>query len=268
MSAVPTYPALDARPLKDTICLFDVDETLTPARRPASPEMLALLAALRQKCTIGFVGGSNLIKQEEQLGQPAGVPVVTLFDYCFSENGLTAYKLGQELPANSFIKWIGEDKWKEFANFCLHYIADLDIPVKRGTFIEFRNGMVNISPVGRNASNQERHDFEAYDKQAKVRETMVATLREKFGHLGLTFSIGGQISFDVFPTGWDKTYCLRHLEEDAKKGGIEYKNIHFFGDKTNPGGNDYEIFTDPRTIGHAVDGPADTMRIVKELFDL
>lgn len=37
MSAVPTYPALDARPLKDTICLFDVDETLTPARRVRSP---------------------------------------------------------------------------------------------------------------------------------------------------------------------------------------------------------------------------------------
>lgn len=32
-AAIPTYPALDARPLKDTICLFDVDETLTPARR-------------------------------------------------------------------------------------------------------------------------------------------------------------------------------------------------------------------------------------------
>jgi len=27
------YPALENRPLKDTICLFDVDNTLTPARR-------------------------------------------------------------------------------------------------------------------------------------------------------------------------------------------------------------------------------------------
>jgi hypothetical protein len=30
---------------------------------------------------------------------------------------------------------------------------------------------------------------------------MIAALKEKFGHLGLTYSIGGQISFDVFPTG-------------------------------------------------------------------
>ncbi len=28
---------------------------------------------------------------------------------------------------------------------------------------------------------------------------MVGVLREKFAHLGLTYSIGGQISFDVFP---------------------------------------------------------------------
>lgn len=148
--------------------------------------MLALLQALRKKCSIGFVGGSDLVKQEEQLGKPAGVPVINLFDFCFAENGLTAYKLGQALPSNSFIKWIGEAQYKELVNFCLHYIADLDIPVKRGTFVEFRNGMINVSPVGRNASTQERNDYEAFDKETKIREKFVAALKERFGHLGLT----------------------------------------------------------------------------------
>ena len=32
------------------------------------------------------------------------------------------------------------------------------------------------------------------------------------------------------------------------------------------GGNDYEIYEDPRTIGHTVQSPEDTMRICKELF--
>ena len=45
-----------------------------------------------------------------------------------------------------------------------------------------------------------------------------------------------------------------------------FKEIHFFGDKTMPGGNDYEIFEDPRTIGHTVASPDDTVRICKELF--
>ena len=77
------------------------------------------------------------------------------------------------------------------------------------------------------------------------------------------------ISFDVFPTGWDKTYCLRHIEAEAQRpGNVEFKTIHFFGDKTCVGGNDYEIFSDPRTIGHSVTGPEDTMRTLKQLFNL
>jgi phosphomannomutase len=74
-TAVSVYPALEARPLKDTICLFDVDETLTKARRvrcngvsfdsvpltygfnlqTVTPEMLELLSRLRHKCAIGYV---------------------------------------------------------------------------------------------------------------------------------------------------------------------------------------------------------------------
>ncbi|KAM3207279.1 hypothetical protein ACQJBY_062468 [Aegilops geniculata] len=102
--------------------------------------------------------------------------------------------------------------------------------------------MINVSPIGRNCSQEERDDFEKYDKVHNIRPKMVSVLREKFGHLNLTFSIGGQISFDVFPKGWDKTYCLRYLEE--------FKEIHFFGDKTYKGGNDHEIFESDRTVGH------------------
>lgn len=89
---------------------------------------------------------------------------------------------------------------------------------------------------------------------------MVNHLRERFAHLNLTFSIGGQISFDVFPRGWDKTFCLRYLEDRG------FREIHFFGDKTAPGGNDHEIFSDPRVVGHTVTGPEDTMRQCRELF--
>ena len=148
--------------------------------------MLALLAELRKKTAIGYVGGSNFPKQQEQLGDPAGVDVRELFDFCFPENGLTAYKLGEPLPSTSFIEWLGEDKYKELVRYILHYIADLDLPIKRGTFVEFRNGMINVSPIGRNASNQERNDYEKYDKEHKIRATFVEKLKENFGHLGLT----------------------------------------------------------------------------------
>ncbi|KAF7041658.1 hypothetical protein CFC21_051423 [Triticum aestivum] len=135
-----------------------------------------------------------------------------------------AHKDGKLIGTQSLKTYLGDDQLKEFINYTLHYIADLDIPIKRGTFIEFRSGMINVSPIGRNCSQEERDDFEKYDKVHNVQPTMVSVLREKFAHLNLTFSIGGQISFDVFPQGWDKTYCLRYLNE--------FKEIHFFGDKT------------------------------------
>jgi phosphomannomutase len=86
--------------------------------------------------------------------------------------------------------------------------------------------------------------------------------------LGDRYSIGGQISFDVFPQGWDKRYCLQHLENEAKAGGVHYTTIHFFGDKTHKGGNDNEIYEDPRTIGHAVANPDDTAAQIKSIFNI
>lgn len=182
------------------------------------------------------------------------------WDFGFAENGLTAYRLGQQLESESFISWLGEEKFKELANFCLHYIADLDIPKKRydlssfpealttdilrvsGTFIEYRNGMINVSPIGRNcryalscvslsrceacSSYEERLEFNAYDNEHHIREKFVDALRQKFPDSGLAFAIGGQISFDVFPIGWDKTYCLQRVEKEG------FEKIHFFGDKT------------------------------------
>ncbi|KAH8105017.1 eukaryotic phosphomannomutase [Phellopilus nigrolimitatus] len=238
------------------LVLFDVDGTLSPARRSASPDMINLLRDLRKEVATGFVGGSDLSKIQEQLGSNA----VNDFDFAFAENGLTAYRLGKQLASQSFINFLGEDKYKKLVNFILHYVADMDIPIKRGTFVEFRNGMINVSPIGRNASVEERNQFEKYDKEQKLRSAFVDVLREKFADYGLTYSIGGQISFDVFPRGWDKTYCLEHVRNEG------FEEIHFFGDKTYKGGNDYEIFTDSRTIGHSVTSPDDTARILKELF--
>jgi phosphomannomutase len=148
--------------------------------------MLQLLSALRHKVAIGFVGGSDLAKQQEQLGTPS-IPVTNLFDFCFAENGLTAIRMGVPLASHSFIKWIGEDNYKKLVRFILHYVADLDIPVKRGTFVEFRNGMINVSPIGRNATVQERNEYEKFDLEHKIREKFVQAMREQFPDLGLTY---------------------------------------------------------------------------------
>eukprot|EP01033_Poteriospumella_lacustris_P015689 gene15689-11229_t len=170
---------------KKILVLFDVDGTLTEPRAEASAEMQEFLQRLKSKATVGIVGGSDLVKQQEQMG----ANVVHDVDYSFSENGLVAYKNGELIGKEAIHTYLGEDNIKAIVNFALHYIADLDIPVKRGTFVEFRTGMLNISPIGRNCSREERNAYEVFDLANDVRKKMVAAFQERFGHLNLKYSI-------------------------------------------------------------------------------
>jgi hypothetical protein len=49
----------------------------------------------------------------------------------FAENGLTALKKGKQLESQSFINFIGEERYQQLADFILKYIADLKLPKKR-----------------------------------------------------------------------------------------------------------------------------------------
>lgn len=85
---------------------------------------------------------------------------------------------------------MGEEKLQKFINFALGYMSKLTLPVKRGTFIEFRTGLINVSPIGRGCSQTERDEFELHDKEHKIREKFIESLRAEFPDLGLIYSIG------------------------------------------------------------------------------
>ncbi|KAL6425740.1 hypothetical protein ACFW04_009667 [Cataglyphis niger] len=243
---------------KKIICLFDVDGTLTEPRQPISPSIEKfLLETVKKEFDIAIVGGSDLNKIQEQLGSEN---LFEKYKYIFAENGLIAFKDGKTLPSQSIQDMLGEDVLQDFINFVLRYISELKLPFKRGTFVEFRTGMMNISPTGRNCTKKEREQFFEYDSEHHIREKFIQALKKEFPDLALTYSIGGQISFDVFPIGWDKTYCLRHIQG--------YDEIHFFGDKTAEGGNDHEIYESDLTIGHRVTCPKDTMNQLNVLIAL
>jgi len=108
------------------IVLFDVDGTLTIPRGEVKTDMMDTLKKLREKITVGIVGGSDLPKQEEQLGNGIVHEVV----WNFSQNGLVAYHNGNLLESNSILKHLGEDKIKRIVNWVLKYLANLDLPVK------------------------------------------------------------------------------------------------------------------------------------------
>jgi len=167
---------------KNVLALFDVDGTLTAPRGEITDEMMQFLLDLNDRVHVGIVGGSDLPKQEEQLGRG----VATKFPWNFSQNGLVAYRHGHLLEVQTIAKHLGEDNVKRIVNWTLSYLSKLDLPVKRGTFVEFRSGMFNVSPIGRNCSREERDEYEKYDLANNVRSDMVEAMRKEFADLDLS----------------------------------------------------------------------------------
>ncbi|VDN57443.1 unnamed protein product [Dracunculus medinensis] len=215
------------------------------------------LSQARKFASIAVVSGSDITKVVEQLGDNID-DVLNRFDFVFVENGLVGFHGSDALPVQSLKEHVGDERLKKLINYTLRYFSEIDLPVKRGNFIEFRQGMLNLSPIGRSCTQEERMQFVEFDSKYRVREQFVKDLKVFTEGWNLNICIGGQISVDVFPYGWDKTFCLQYLKD--------FETIHFFGDKTAPGGNDHEIFNDERTIGHTVKNPEDLKKQVEELL--
>ena len=45
--------------------------------------------------------------------------------------------------------------------------------------------MINVSPVGRNASQAERDEFEKWDKENNCRPKMIEAIKKEFGDIGM-----------------------------------------------------------------------------------
>ncbi|XP_026746873.1 phosphomannomutase 2 [Trichoplusia ni] len=245
---------------KSTLYLFDVDGTLTKPRQVIKEELKNfLLNEVKSRVTVGLVSGSDYVKIAEQMD---GEAVAEKFDYVFCENGVVQYRGGKLISSESILSYLGESLLQKVINFALGYMSKIELPAKRGNFVEFRSSMINICPVGRSCTQSERDEFVKFDSVHQIRQKFVDALQSEFKGTGLTFALGGQISVDVFPTGWDKTYCLKHVADQ------EFEVIHFFGDKTMPGGNDYELYNDSRTIGHKVTSPDDTREQVEQCLNI
>ena len=250
-----------------------MDGTLTPSRNKITAEVKEQLHFFKSFnfIKLGVVSGSDLIKIKEQLGDD----VLEVFDYVCTENGLVTYSSGELTHTNSMFQFLGESVYQKIVNGFLKILSTIELDVKRGNFLELRTGMLNVCPIGRSCTQKERDDFEQFDKMFKIRDSIVTQMNQYLSCNGLEdilqMSIGGQISIDVFPKGWNKTYCLQHFtslsSSSSSSSSKDEVKIHFFGDRIFPGGNDYEIGTDIRVKAHSVNGPNDTVRIVNEIIN-
>lgn len=240
-----------------TLVLFDIDNTLTPPMGEIADSMLQSLHRLRacKNVQIGVVGGSNREKALKQLGEG---PLLSLFDWAFHENGAVLFQKGTSRYALQFEDQVPHMIMQALHRFLFGLLLETPAAVEQtGTFIERRNCMINFSPVGRQATPRQRKAFARIDAEIKLRENWAKRIREAFPELDC--AVGGEISIDIFPRGFDKTLAIGAFET------LDVDAIHFFGDSVQEGGNDHAIFNHPSVVGHAVTGWEDCRRQVDTL---
>jgi phosphomannomutase len=228
-----------------TSYIFDIDGTLTPPREAMDLDFRKYFGEwARNRKVLGdfvvFVTGSDRKKTIEQVG----LPLCRLVNGCYQNCGNQLY------IKNSLVK---ESNWRMTA----HLYLDIMILLEKSPWygraknnIEERVGMVNISTVGRDATPEQRKQYYQYDQKTGERKGMVRYLSIHYPKL--EFSIGGEISIDVYPKGKDKSQVL----QDFKGKSI------FFGDRCNAGGNDYGISQKCSKYYNVVDWQ-DTKRIIE-----
>ena len=89
--------------------------------------------------------------------------------------------------------------------------------------------MCNFSVVGRNATQEQRKQYYYYDCKTKEREQIaLLKLSPK-----LQADVGGETGIDIFEKGCNKAQILNEFSNTER--------IKFYGDRTDPAGNDYVL---------------------------
>lgn len=260
------------------IVLFDMDGTLTPARRPIQEDMVRKLQELARHAQVGIVSGSgfNYIFEQLQALTSADFGNIDLLTnvMLFPCNGTQVYRWASDHFVQVFgvemKPEIGIHKYRRLVRSCLQLQCELidslpDMPVT-GHFISDRGSMINWCPIGREAGPQERGKFVELDQEHAIRVKFRRRLRELLHSVyhieNLEIALGGQTSFDIYPKGWDKTFALRHIGAD--------RTAWFVGDKCGDGGNDQAIYEeirsqDPRRA-FWIDGPEQAARAIENII--
>jgi phosphomannomutase len=127
-----------------------------------------------------------------------------------------------------------------------------------GNFIDCRGSMINWCPIGRNASKEQRKIWRSLDQKYAIREQALSNNFRDPAFEGVEVKLGGSTSFDIFPTGWDKTYALKH---------VNAKECYFLGDKCFGPGNDRQIYEEIQKTGlgaYSVSSPKQTIKVIEE----
>ena len=202
--------------------IFDVDGTLTPSRQKISVDFIRSFVDFTCLNHVYLVTGSDRDKTLEQV-----TPEV--YNSCkrvYNCSGSDVYEGDKN---------VYRDDWvlsKEMEMFLQDELDFSQFSIRNGNHIEKRPGGVNFSILGRDPNPfKGREEYVKWDKVHGERRFIALRIMDRFPEL--TVALGGETGVDIGPVGSDKSQILRDFSADDE--------LHFFGDRMEPGGNDHSL---------------------------
>ena len=224
------------------VLAFDVDQTLNIAKTPIPPEIAELLTKCLDHFEICPISGQKfdqfIFQIVDQLKDATPKQLTHL--HLFVAQGTQYYRYDAK-----------KKNWKQVYNYPLtdEQVAKITEAIETAAkelgyweedklaegdeIIENRLSQVTFSALGQKAGTEAKY---AWDPDCKKREAIVKRCKELAPEFD--YEIGGTTSINAITPGMNKVFGMTHLMEELK---VDKKDILYFGDMTQPGGNDYPV---------------------------
>ncbi|MBR2993797.1 HAD-IIB family hydrolase [Candidatus Saccharibacteria bacterium] len=224
------------------VLAFDIDQTLNVAKTPINNEIADLLVKCLDRFEICPISGQKfdqfLIQIVNRLPNPTPEQLSHL--HLFVAQGTQYYRYDTT-----------KNDWVQVYNYPLtkEQVAKITETIKTAAselgyweedklqpgdeIIENRLSQVTFSALGQKAGTEEKY---AWDPDCKKREAICARCRELAPEF--EYEIGGTTSINAITPGMNKVFGMTHLLEELN---VKKEDILYFGDMTQPGGNDYPV---------------------------
>lgn len=232
------------RGVKKRVLAFDIDQTLNIAKTPIPPEIAELLVRCLDHFEICPISGQKFEQFLIQIVDPLRTAGVT-------DQQLTHLHLFVAQGTQYYRYDLDQHDWHQVYNYPLQDddIAKITTTLEEAArelgyweadqladgdeIIENRLSQITFSALGQTAGTEAKY---AWDPDCKKREAIVAKCREKLPDF--LYEIGGTTSINVAAPGMNKEFGMTHLLDELK---VDKSDILYFGDMTQPGGNDYPV---------------------------
>ena len=228
---------------------FDIDQTLNIAKTPITDDIAELLISCSDHYEICPISGQKFDQFLIQIVNPMlknGVkPEQLTHLHLFVAQGTQYY-----IYKNNSAEY-DEQNWKQVYNYPLtdEQVKKISETIEKSArelgfweedklqpgdeIIENRLSQVTFSALGQKAGTEEKY---AWDPDCKKREKIVARCKELAPEFD--YEIGGTTSINAITPGMNKEFGMTHLLEELN---VTKEEILYFGDMTQPGGNDYPV---------------------------